>query len=69
MAGIWTGGAGAYEEALRREYAAACTRIQARLGCSDDALEAQRVTEDLKELKRDFEKRIRSIRRSLFGVR
>jgi hypothetical protein len=69
MAGIWSGGAETYEEALRREYEAACARVQARLGCDDQAQEAQRVSEELRELKENYERRLKAIRRSLFGVR
>lgn len=55
--GFWTGGAEAYEKALREEYDSARKRLQARLDETNDPAERESVKEELKALKADFRKR------------
>jgi hypothetical protein len=67
MSGIIAGGAEAYENALRREYQSARERLQARLRECSTLMEQEVVRNELEELKRDFQGRLRGIRRCLFG--
>ncbi len=62
MAGIIVGGAGAYGEALRKEYESARDRLHARLRECSTLTEQEAVRAELEELKRDFQTRLRGYR-------
>lgn len=69
MSGIWNGGEGAYRKALREEYRATRKQLQSRLGECADLLQRQAVLDELEKLKSDYARRLRTLRRSMFGTR
>ncbi len=68
MPSFWTEGAKAYEGALRKEYEAECARLQARLDQCDEPVERKSIVDELEQLRRTFETRLKAIDRSLFSV-
>jgi hypothetical protein len=67
MPGFWTGGAGAYEKALREQYEAARATLQAQLDQTDEPSERQPILNEMEELKKEYEERMDGIGRCLFG--
>jgi hypothetical protein len=68
MPGFIANGAEAYEKAIREEFELAKSRLEVRLKECGGPLERQTIENELRDLKKDFQDRLRQIQRSLFGT-
>ena len=66
MSQFWTGGAEAYENGLRQEYASRLASLRQRLATAITAEEEQGIAREIQDQKRELRAKLSQMRRSLF---